>query len=124
MAIEWNLLALPKPRPRVLDRIAYKRQREVEERACRLKVDARDQHRCFFPGCRRRASEKHHIVPSSVRGKRLWRSDDILSSCHDHHAWFKAGLIQVRGNPDRGPVKVYLTMLGLEAGIRIPSRAA
>lgn len=122
--IDWNLLALPKGKPRIVSRIEYKRQREADERACRAKVDARDQHRCFFPRCRQRASEKHHIVPSSVRGKRLWMSHDILSSCSEHHRWFKAGLIRVEGNPDRGAVTVSLTSLGRDAGIRIPARAA
>jgi hypothetical protein len=61
-------------------------------------------------------------VPSSIRGKRVWRTDDIASACREHHDWFKAQLIAVSGNPDKGPLKVTLTKLGREAGIRIPAR--
>jgi hypothetical protein len=119
--MDYSGLPFPK-RPRILDRIAYKRQREADERACRRTVDQRDGRRCFFPACRAFASEKHHIVPSSVRGKRLWVTSDILSSCPEHHQWFKAGLIRVVGNPDQGPVRVVLTALGLLAGIKVPAR--
>ncbi len=122
--IDYDGFAFPKGTPRVVDRITYKRQREAEERACRIAVDARDQRRCFFPRCRQRATEKHHIVSSSVRGKREWVTRDILSSCQNHHKWFKAGLIRVDGNPDRGRVKVVPTALGLAAKIIVPGYKA
>ena len=103
-------------------KLEKKRELAAEERACRQKVDARDKRRCFFPGCKKHAGEKHHILASSVRGRRIWRSDDILSSCTEHHRWFKAGLIEVAGNPDRGPVKVLRTALGKAEGIQIPTQ--
>lgn len=109
---------------RVVEKIDRQRVKDREEEACRAKVDARDGRRCFFPNCRLVASDKHHIVSSSVRGKRIWRTNDILSACRKHHGWFKAGLITTKGNPDRGPVAVFLTELGAKAGIRIPQRKA
>lgn len=112
-------LLFPKQSPRVVDRIHRKAELAKEERACRLAVDARDKRRCFYPGCKAVASDKHHIVASSVRGQRRWRTDDILSACREHHGYFKAGLIRVEGNPDKGPVRVFLTALGVEAGLRI-----
>lgn len=122
MAIDFTGFAFPKGTPRAAVKLTNERDAKAEERACRKAVDARDQHRCFLPGCKVRASEKHHIVSSSVRGKRIWRSDDIVSACGTHHSWVKAGLIRISGNPDRGPVTVEPTALGLEAGIRIPKR--
>ena len=119
--IDYSGLKFPKGTPRVVSKLEQQRDAKAEERVCRLKVDARDKHRCFFPGCKVRASEKHHIRQSSVRGKRVWRTDDILSACAAHHRYFKAGLIRVEGNPDHGPVKVFLTALGEQAWIRIPA---
>lgn len=123
MAIDYTGFALPKGQPRIVDRIQRKAELAAEERACRKAVDARDQRRCFYPGCKTSASEKHHIVPSSVRGQRRWRTDDILSACPVHHRYFKAGLIRVEGNPDKGPVKVFLTKLGVDAGLHLAGRA-
>lgn len=107
-------------KPRAVEKIEEQRIQKAQERACRIAVDKRDKHRCFFPGCKVRAGEKHHIVASSVRGKRIWQTDDILSACGTHHSWFKAGLIRTIGNPDDGPVQVYLTKLGRQAKIRMP----
>jgi hypothetical protein len=110
----------PKGAPRFVEQIDKKRAVAKEERDCRAKVDARDKRRCFFPCCKAYANEKHHITSRSVRGKTIWCSDDILSACTEHHRMFKAGLIWTKGNPDRGPVKVFATALGKAAGIRIP----
>lgn len=118
------IFAFPKGTPRAASKIERKRDAAKEERECRAKVDARDKHKCFFPRCRKRANEKHHMVSSSVRGARVWRTDDILSACTEHHSWFKAGLIAVAGNPDVAPVVVSLTKLGEDAKIRIPERKA
>lgn len=120
--IDYTGFAFPKGTPRVVTRLEKKRDLAAEERACRKAVDTRDGRRCFFPRCRTSASEKHHIRPSSVRGKRVWITSDILSACPDHHRLFKAGLIRVEGNPDHGPVRVVLTKLGEEAGIKVPAR--
>lgn len=112
----------PKHRPRVLVKADAKRDAAKEERECRAAVDRRDGRRCFFPRCKKRAAEKHHIQSSSTRGTRVWRTEDILSACHAHHALFKAGLIRVEGNPDHAPVRVLATALGVAEGIVVPER--
>jgi len=120
MAIDYSCLAFPKGKPRVVEKMDRDRAADEVERKCREKVNARDNHQCFFPRCRTRASDKHHIRPRSLGGE--WRPDNIASSCRRHHDWFKAGLITVSGNPNRGPLRVHLTVLGQQAKIRIPSR--
>jgi hypothetical protein len=114
------------PKDAIVPRVVAKRDRKLdlaaEERAARKAVDARDHHRCFFPRCRAYAGEKHHVTARSVRGKTIWRTDDLLSACSVHHGWFKAQLIRVKGNPDRGPVTVQLTVLGRKSGIRVPTQ--
>lgn len=122
MAIDYSLFTFSKGTPRVAVKIAKQRDAAKEERDCREAVDKRDGRRCFFPACRVVATEKHHILSRSVRGKTIWRTDDILSACQKHHRMFKAGLIKVEGNPDKGPVTVLLTKLGEKAEIRIPKR--
>lgn len=120
--IDYSVLAYPKHRPRVLEKMDRTAQLLADERACRKAVRKRDKGRCFFPSCRAAATELHHIVSRSVRGKTAWRTDDILSACHKHHGYFKAGLVRVEGNPDVAPVSVLLTKLGEEAGMHIPRR--
>jgi len=119
--IDYSGLAFPKGTPRVVHRMVNDRAADARERKCRKVVDARDDHHCFFPQCRTRSSDKHHVRPRSLGGQ--WVPRNILSSCRRHHDWFKAGLITVTGNPNRPPVRVVLTMLGEAAGIRIPQRA-
>ena len=118
--IDYSRLAFPKGLPRVVARLRRDREEAAEERACRLAVNARDRHRCFFPGCRTLASERHHVRPRSLGGR--WETANIVSSCAKHHRWFHGGLIQITGNPDQGPVRVRLTTLGEQAGIVIPAR--
>src|SRR5207237_1178179 len=120
--IEYAVLKWAKSRPRVLDQRMRRLARQRQERDCRALVDARDRRRCFFPNCRRYATDKHHLLPRSVRGVCQWHTDDLVSACREHHQWFKAGLIEVAGNPDLGPVTVTLTTLGREAGLRVPHR--
>lgn len=122
MAIDYTGFGFPKGTPRVVEQITKHREADAEERACRVKVDKRDGRRCFFPNCKTPATEKHHIVSSSVRGVRIWQTSDILSACAEHHRWFKAGLIRVTGNPDGRPVTVHLTKLGGDAKLLIPKR--
>ncbi len=124
LAEYYNACAFAKGKPRAVIKIDKKADLAKEERECRAKVDARDKRQCFFPGCRRTATDKHHIVSRSVRGTTVWRTNDILSACKKHHDWFKAGLIRTTGNPDRGPVTVHRTKLGKEARIRVPARNA
>lgn len=120
--IDYSLLPISKGHPRVVAKMLRTRERDKAERDCRAKVDARDQRQCFYPRCRMRASDKHHIVASSLRGKRVWLTHDILSACRRHHDWFKSGLIVTHGNPDHGPVTVCVTPWGEELGIRVPVR--
>lgn len=122
MSIDYSGFKFHKGTPRAVSKLERQREAAKEERDCRAAVDARDQHRCFFPRCRTKATEKHHILSRSVRGQTIWRTDDILSACQEHHRWFKAALITVSGNPDKGPVQVALTSLGEAANIRIPER--
>lgn len=112
---------LKKHLPRVLSRIEQKLKLAKTERACRKAVDARDGRRCFWPTCRTFATDKHHIQARSLGG--TWQTHNILSACSEHHAYFKAGLIRVRGNPDRGPVRVWVTALGTESGLVVPKGA-
>jgi hypothetical protein len=108
----------PKPRPTVLTRADKKLAREQRLRDCYKAVDARDQRKCFFPKCRRYADEHHHVQPRSLG--RLDETFNVISACCIHHAYFKAGLIRVEGNPDVAPVTVHLTELGAREGLRLP----
>lgn len=121
MAIGYGV-AVPKPIPRVLDRVEQKRAMAQQERDCRRAVDARDHRGCFFPTCRAFADEKHHVQARSLGG--TWQTANILSACAMHHRWFKAGLIRVVGNPDDGPVTVKPTDLGRRLKVKIPTRKA
>ena len=115
----YRSCAFPKS-SRVVERLEKKRAADRLERKVREAVDVRDNHRCFFPQCKVRASDKHHVAARSLGGK--WTTRNILSACRKHHDLFKAGLIRVTGNPDNGPVTVTLTALGKAAKIRVPER--
>lgn len=103
----------------VSDRRKKDADADKRERQCRENVNARDGHRCFFPGCRTRASDKHHVRPRSLMGE--WVTKNILSACRLHHDYFKAGWIRVTGNPDRKNVVVHRTELGRAQGIHVPN---
>lgn len=120
--IDYSGLMFPKGRPRVIEKLEKEREASRVETACRVKVRLRDKGRCFFPNCKVRMSQMHHILPRSLGGK--WITSNILSSCARHHGWFKAGLIVVKGNPDNGPVMVEATTLGWDAKVRVPGRTA
>ncbi len=122
MPIDWSGFAFGKGQPRLVDRIQQKKALADREAICRAAVNRRDQWRCFWPGCQVKATEKHHIVSRSARGKTIWHTADILSACPAHHRYFKAGLVRVMGNPDEGPVKVILTQMGIDAKITLPKR--
>lgn len=121
--IQWHKLKHAKGLPRIMLQMAKATIAQAQERKVRAQVYARDRRRCFFPGCRRAATELHHIEPSSLRGRRVWQTEDLLSACRQHHAFFKSGLIRVTGNPDRKTLKVHVTTLGRQAGLRIPKVA-
>lgn len=122
MPIDYSGMRFSKGTPRVVVKMQKARLADAVETKCRKKVNRRDGGRCFFPRCKTRASDKHHVRPRSLGG--AWTSSNILSSCRVHHDWFKAQLIRISGNPDRKTVKVHLTTLGKEAGIRVPTRLA
>ena len=91
-------LAFPKPRPRVLDRIQYKKERAAKERACRIAVRKRDHGRCRIPGCRASSRHMHHIVFASHGGQ--WETSNIVSLCTQCHQLVHARLIQIAWNAD------------------------
>lgn len=97
--------AIPKPTPRVVDRIRYKRDLAQQERACRKAVKARDKGRCVIPGCKDRAHHLHHIVFRSRGGK--WTTGNIASLCATHHSYVHAHVITIAGNADK-----HLTITG------------
>lgn len=105
MAIDYSVFAIPKGRPRILDRIEQKRDLEKRERDCRKDVKKRDKGRCVIPGCREASQHMHHIVYRSRGGK--WRSGNIASLCVTHHQLVHSGLIQIAGDAD-----VHLTITG------------
>lgn len=91
-------LAFPKGRPRVLDRIQARKDKEAQERLCRKQVLARDKGKCVIPGCKEKSVHLHHIQYRSRGGK--WRSENICSLCVKHHQLLHAGLITITGNAD------------------------
>lgn len=119
LAEYYNTCGIPKTR-KVVSRLAKDRVLKSQERKTRQHVDARDQRRCFWPGCRAYATDKHHQIPRSKGGK--WAPDNIISGCRTHHDWFKAGLIRVFGNVEKGTLTIQLTELGRAAKIRIPKQ--
>ncbi len=121
MTMDTSRLRFPKGLPRIALKMIKARLAEAEERRVRAEVHQRDQRRCFFPACRRRATDLHHIRPRSVGG--MFRSRNLISACRQHHGWFHAGLIRVTGNPDH-QLRVSRTLSGRAAGIRIPKRVA
>lgn len=98
MAIDYSVFAIPKGTPRIVDRIAKKRDLEQRERDCRKAVKARDKGRCVVPGCKEASKHLHHIIYRSRGGK--WRTENICSLCVTHHQMVHAALIQISGNAD------------------------
>jgi hypothetical protein len=106
--IDWSLFAIPKPRPRVLDRIERKQQLDQQERACRAAVQKRDKGKCVVPGCKDAGTNKHHIQYRSLGGK--WQSGNVTSLCVRCHQLVHAGILHITGDADNrlsitGPAK-------------------
>jgi hypothetical protein len=118
--IDWTGFKFGKGMPAAGRKIVKTRQAKALETKVRNKVNARDKHRCFFPGCRSRGIAKHHLVFRSQGG--AWSTGNIVSGCPTHHQWVHGGLIELIGNPDKPPLKVLPTTLGKQAGIIIPER--
>ena len=92
------MIGFPKPRPRVLDRIQYKKDLAAKERACRIAVRKRDHGRCQIPGCRAASRHLHHVVFRSHGG--TWQTGNIVSLCPRCHQFVYARLIWITGNAD------------------------
>ena len=90
--------AVPKHRPRVLDRMEQKRELAKQERACRAAVKKRDKGRCVVPGCKKKSAHLHHLVFRSQGGK--WQPSNIVSLCVEHHQFVHARLLTITGNAD------------------------
>jgi 5-methylcytosine-specific restriction endonuclease McrA len=105
MAIDYSVFAIPKGRPRVVDRIQKKRDLAQQERDCRAAVKRRDKGRCVVPGCKEASVHLHHITYRSKGGK--WRTGNIASLCVKHHQMVHAALIQISGDADE-----HLTITG------------
>jgi hypothetical protein len=108
----------PKGPPRVLVKAAKDRREAAHDRRVRAEVNRRDGFACFWPTCKTRASDRHHIQPKSLGGP--FESWNLLSACRKHHDYFKAGLVRVSGNPDvKGSLRVFVTQRGLDAKVRV-----
>ena len=79
----------PKPRTRILDRIAAKREREAKALAFRLAVLTRDQHHCRACGRRVRRTveavperaEVHHVLTRGAHPDKRFDLDNGLLVC-------------------------------------------
>jgi hypothetical protein len=118
LTIDYTGFAHPKGKPRSVEKLEKQRSLKAQETRTRKKVDTRDQHRCFWPGCHERAVQKHHQVYRSHGG--TWETDNVISGCARHHRWVHDGLIRLIGNPDKPPLEIAVTTLGREVKIRVP----
>lgn len=98
MAIDYSESAIPKPTPRVVDRIERKRALGIQERACRKHVHRRDEGRCR--ACGRRGAHMHHLARRSLGGK--WVPSNVCLTCVPCHQFEHAALLSIRGNPEPG----------------------
>jgi len=98
MPIDYSGLALPKPTPRVVDRIAVKRDLAQQERTCRRHVRRREDGRCR--ACGRRPQHMHHLERRSRGGK--WRPENVVHTCVACHQFAHAALLHFAGNPEPG----------------------
>ena len=110
MAIDYTGFAFGKGAPRSVSKLVKTRAAKAQETKVRKQVNARDGYRCVMPGCKARATHKHHTVYRSRGG--AWDTKQVVSACPLHHRWIHDGLIELRGNPDKPPMKVRLTALG------------
>lgn len=122
MAIDYSVFKFGKGAPRSAVKLQKQCAGKATERKVREKVNARDKHRCFWPGCKETAFHKHHKVYRSKGGK--WETENIVSGCGLHHRWVHDGLIRLIGNPDKPPLEIELTTLGRESRLRLPRKAA
>lgn len=90
--------AVPKPTPRVLDRVAYKKQREKTESAFRAAVWKRDKSQCRL--CGRKVTRS---VDSTVRG-------------HVHHLRGRNVAPEDRTNPDKALLVCAICHANIHAG--------
>ena len=87
-------LAFPKPRPRILDRMQYKRELEAKDRAFRLAVWVRDGGKCRHCGrgvtrtltVGPRQGQVHHRHGRRVRPEDRFNPDMAVLLCAVDHA--------------------------------------
>lgn len=103
--IDTSGLPFAKSTPRVVDRLARKKDLAKQERECRATVKRRDKGKCVIPGCKDASRHLHHITYRSKGGK--WRTGNIASLCVKHHQFVHAALIHIDGDAD-----VHLTITG------------
>lgn len=97
----YRTCAIPKPQPRIVDKVRRQKLAARDERACREIVRARDKGRCRVPNCNERGDvEMHHIVPCSRSSKLKWDPRNNCLLCKNHHGLRHAGVISISGNAD------------------------
>jgi 5-methylcytosine-specific restriction endonuclease McrA len=96
--IDYSGLRWPKPTPRVVDRIATKRQLAQQERDCRRHVTKREEGKCR--ACGRRPQHMHHLQRRSAGGK--WTPTNVVHTCVRCHQFAHAALLHFAGNPEPG----------------------
>ncbi len=93
MAIGFGV-ACPKPPPRIMDRIAYKRNRDKQERLFKLAVWMRDGGRCRHCGIKvvkslslvANRGEVHHLRGRNVTPEDRFNVDQAVLLCAKDHA--------------------------------------
>lgn len=98
--------AVPKPLPRVLEKVRKLAQKKSAERECYAQVDRRDGHQCRV--CRKHvggvglleAAHHHHLVPRSLSKAQQWDTRNVLLLCRLCHAKEHACEIRLTGNAD------------------------
>lgn len=89
--------ALPKPRPKLLDKRAIAATKLYQWRELRKTVLKRDGNRCR--ACGRKASEIHHILFRSLGGKD--EASNLLALCDSCHQSAHGHVLKLRWSNDR-----------------------
>ena len=93
MAIDTSGFAFPKPSGKLVDRIAYKKAREEQDRVFRARVWARDLGKCRIChhavkrtlGLDPRRGEVHHLRGRRVAPEDRWNVDRAILVCLFDH---------------------------------------
>lgn len=107
MGIDYSRLAIPKPRPRFLEKAEKVAADKKAERECYAQVDRRDSNCCRV--CRKRvggigmleARHRHHLIPRSLSKAEKWETRNVVTLCpRCHHAEHSAE-IRLSGDADQ-----------------------